>query len=90
MGSTTVLEEMWPLVRATVDRAACASIRRDYRGDSSLLAGRHHIIAEAAGAASVAAAMAGQAGTGDIVCIVSGGNIDAPKLGAILNGQRPF
>jgi threonine dehydratase len=23
---------------------------------------------------------------GNIVCIVSGGNIDAPKLGAILNG----
>ena len=48
------------------------------------------VIAEAAGAASVAAAMAALAGTGDIVCIVSGGNIDAPKLGAILNGQDPF
>ena len=34
--------------------------------------------------------MAGQAGKGDIICIVSGGNIDAPKLGAILSGQRPF
>ena len=33
---------------------------------------------------------AGRAGKGDIICIVSGGNIDAPKLGAILNGQRPF
>ena len=46
--------------------------------------------AAAAGAASVAAAMAGLAGTGNIVCIVSGGNIDAPKLGAILNGQSAF
>jgi len=45
---------------------------------------------EAAGAASVAVAMAGQAGKGNIVCIVSGGNIDGPKLGAILNGQSPF
>ena len=25
-----------------------------------------------------------------IVAVVSGGNIDAPKLGAILNGQDPF
>jgi hypothetical protein len=36
------------------------------------------------------AAVAGLAGKGDIVCLVSGGNIDAPKLGAILNGQNPF
>jgi threonine dehydratase len=43
-----------------------------------------------AGAASVAAAMAGRAGKGNIICIVSGGNIDAPKLGAILNGRSPF
>jgi threonine dehydratase len=55
-----------------------------------LLAGRHHVIAEAAGAASVAVAMAGLAGKGNIICVVSGGNIDAPKLGAILNGQSPF
>jgi threonine dehydratase len=89
MGSTTVLEEMWPLVREMVDQATCSSfaqITESFR----LLASRHHIIAEAAGAASVAAAMAGQAGKGNIICIISGGNIDAPKLGAILNGRSPF
>jgi threonine dehydratase len=48
------------------------------------------VIAEAAGAASLAAAMAGEAGKGNIVCIISGGNMDAAKLGAILNGQSPF
>jgi threonine dehydratase len=48
------------------------------------------VIAEAAGAASIAAAMAGLAGAGNIVCIVSGGNIDAAKLGSILNGEVPF
>jgi threonine dehydratase len=89
MGSTTVLEEMWPLVRETADQAACASFA-EITEAIRLLAARHHIITEAAGAASVAAAMAGRAGKGDIICIVSGGNIDAPKLGAILNGQRPF
>jgi hypothetical protein len=31
-----------------------------------------------------------QCGKGNIICIVSGGNIDASKLGAILNGQSPF
>jgi len=34
--------------------------------------------------------MAGQAGGGNVVCIISGGNIDAGKLGAILNGEIPF
>jgi threonine dehydratase len=89
MGSTTVLDEMWPLVRQMVDQAACASFAQIAQA-IRLLAGRHHVIAEAAGAASVAVAMAGLAGKGNIICIVSGGNIDAPKLSAILNGQSPF
>jgi threonine dehydratase len=89
MGSTTVLEEMWPLVRQTLDEAVCVSFAQ-ITDAIRALAALHHVIAEAAGAASVAAAMAGLAGTGDIVCIVSGGNIDVSKLGAILNGQNPF
>src|ERR1700678_2029917 len=86
MGGTTVLQEMWPLVREMVDGAACASFAQ-IADAIRLRAGRHHVIAEAAGAASV---VAGLAGEGTIVCIVSGGNIDASKLGAILNGQSPF
>jgi threonine dehydratase len=89
MGSTTVLDDMWPLVRQMVDQAACASFAQIAQA-IRLLASRHHVIAEAAGAASVAVAMAGLAGKGNIICIVSGGNIDAPKLSAILNGQSPF
>jgi threonine dehydratase len=85
MGSTTVLDDMWPLVREMVDQASCASFA-EITDAIRLLAGRHHVIAEAAGAASVAAAMAGFAGKGNVVCIVSGGNIDASKLCAILNG----
>jgi threonine dehydratase len=89
MGSTIVLEEMWPLVRETVDETLCASFTQITEA-IRLLAARHHVIAEAAGAASVAAAMASLAGRGNIVCIVSGGNIDPEKLGMILNGQEPF
>jgi threonine dehydratase len=48
------------------------------------------VIAEAAGAASLAAALSGQAGKGTIVCIISGGNMDAARLGAILDGRSPF
>ena len=89
MGSTTVLEEMWPLVRETVDEAVCVSFA-EIAAAIRLLAAKHHVIAEGAGAASVAAALSGRAGGGDIVCVISGGNIDPVKLGAILNGHDPF
>lgn len=88
MGSTTVLDEMWPLVRETVDQAVCVSLG-EIAGAIRLLATKHRVIAEGAGAAAVAAALSGRAGEGDIVCIVSGGNIDASKLGPILNGVDP-
>jgi threonine dehydratase len=89
MGSTTVLEEMWPLVRQSVDAAVCVSFAQ-ITDAIRLLAAQHHVVAEAAGAASLAAAVAGMAGSGEIVCIISGGNIDAVKLGSILNGHNPF
>jgi threonine dehydratase len=89
MGSSCVLEEMWPLLRDLVDATVCVSFMQIVQA-IRLLAARHHVIAEAAGAASVAAAVAGLAGKGNIVCIVSGGNIDAARLAAILSGDNPF
>jgi threonine dehydratase len=89
MGSTTVLAEMWPLLRAVADASECVSFAQIATA-IRLLAGRHHVIAEAAGAVSVAAALATPAAKGNVVCIVSGGNIDTEKLGAILAGQSPF
>jgi threonine dehydratase len=89
MGSTMVLPEMWPLLQVIADSATSVSFA-EIAAAIRLLAERHHVIAEGAGAAAVAAALAGRAGTGNIVCIISGGNIDPPKLAAILNGQNPF
>ncbi|BCW87630.1 L-threonine dehydratase catabolic TdcB [Alphaproteobacteria bacterium SO-S41] len=84
MGSSVVLDEMWPLFRDTVDAPVCVSLD-EIKAAIRLLAAKHHVIAEGAGAAAVAAAFSGRAGTGAIVCIVSGGNIDAAVLGGILN-----
>jgi threonine dehydratase len=53
------------------------------------LAERARVVAEGAGALAVAAALSGRAGGGRIVCIVSGGNIDAARLAAILQGHTP-
>ena len=52
-----------------------------------LMAERNHIIAEGAAACSVACALAGKAGTGKVVCIVSGGNIDSAVLCEILTSN---
>src|SRR5882672_1860910 len=49
-----------------------------------LMAERNRVIAEGAGACPVACALDGRAGTGEVVCIVSGGNIDFAKLCTIL------
>ena len=54
-----------------------------------LLAERNRVIAEGAGATPVAAALAGKAGGGKVVCVVSGGNIDSAKLAKILQGEAP-
>jgi threonine dehydratase len=54
-----------------------------------LIIERNRVVAEGAGASSVAAALSGAAGSGKIVCVVSGGNIDAAKVAKILNGETP-
>jgi threonine dehydratase len=89
IGSAMVLDEMWPLLRDIVDDALSASLT-EISGAIRLLASKHRVIAEGAGATSVAAALSGRAGKGNIVCIVSGGNIDATKLAKIVSGHDPI
>jgi threonine dehydratase len=84
IGSGRVLDEMWPLVKKMVAGSVVAEL--DEVSDAlRLLAVRNRVIAEGAGAASVAAALSGGAGRGRVVCIVSGGNIDVDKLCTILS-----
>ena len=89
MGSAIVLDEMWPLIRQTVDGAVRASFD-EIAAAIRLLAAKHHVIAEGAGASSLAAALSGRAGGGNIVCVISGGNIDASRLTPILEGRTPW
>ncbi|TMQ05631.1 MAG: pyridoxal-phosphate dependent enzyme [Deltaproteobacteria bacterium] len=87
-GSKSLLAEMWPIVRGLVDGSFAMPLRA-IADAIKLLAERNRVVAEGAGAVSVAAALAGKAGTGKVVCIVSGGNIDAAKLARILHGELP-
>jgi threonine dehydratase len=88
IGGKSVLDEMWPMARRLLAGALVVSIR-ETESALRLLAGRARVIAEGAGAVPVAAALAGKAGPGKVVCVVSGGNIDLPKLAAILAGETP-
>ncbi|MEO5574953.1 MAG: pyridoxal-phosphate dependent enzyme [Gaiellaceae bacterium] len=87
-GAKIVLPAMWeraaPLLAGaytvTLDETA-AAVR--------LLAERTRTIAEGAGALALAAALSGRVPGRKLVCIVSGGNIDAERLAAILRGETP-
>jgi threonine dehydratase len=88
IGSKGLLPAMWPLVSSVLAGAQVVSLR-EIADAIRLLALRNRVIAEGAGAASVAAALAGKGGSGSVVCVVSGGNIDAEKLSLILSGGFP-
>ena len=88
IGGKGVLPEMWDLSRTLLAGSLVVSLRQIAEA-VKLLVERNRVVAEGAGAASVAAALTGKAGSGTVVCIVSGGNIDIAKLCGILEGQIP-
>ncbi len=83
IGSRSILEEMWPLAEELIDDSLVVSLQQVAEA-LGFLVERNRVIAEGAGAASVAAALSGQAGGGKVVCVVSGGNIDFNKLSQVI------
>jgi threonine dehydratase len=81
MGSTRVLDAMWPLLRRLIDDIVVVSLA-EVEAAIRLLAAEHHVIAEGAGAAALAAAA--KLPPGNNVAIVSGGNLDRTELLRIL------
>ena len=88
IGGRSVFPEMWPMVRALLEDSLVVSLDQTAAA-IRLLIERNRVVAEGAGAVSVAAALTGRAGSGKIVCVISGGNIDSSKLVKILNGELP-
>jgi threonine dehydratase len=88
IGSPEVFPEMFELARELLDGALVAELA-EVEDAVRLLAERARVVAEGAGATTVALARNGAAGSGKVVCVVSGGNIDAAKLSAILSGREP-
>ncbi|MHB8471034.1 MAG: threonine ammonia-lyase [Gaiellaceae bacterium] len=82
-GGRALLPTMWDRARALVDAASAVPLD-EVAAAVRLLALRARVVAEGAGALALAAALRGDAGEGRLVCIVSGGNIDAAVLARLL------
>ena len=88
IGIPFLYPEMWAFAKQVLEGSLVSSLEEVIES-IRLLAERNSIIAEGAGAASVAAAISGQAGSGKVVCVISGGNIDIEKIAKIFGGEIP-
>lgn len=86
IGARLVFPQMLERARRLIDGSLVADLD-SVASALRLMAERNHIIAEGAGACPVACALAGYAGHGKVVCIVSGGNIDPRTLCGILAAE---
>jgi threonine dehydratase len=86
-GGKSVLTTMWPLL-APLTGSLVVSLDEVARA-MKLVAERVHVIAEGAAGCAIAAALSGRAGTGKVVAVVSGGNIDLAKFAALVGACHP-
>jgi len=83
IGSKTVFASMLRRARRLLDGSVVVTLD-EVAAAVRLLASQAHVVAEGAGAAPVAAALSGRAGSGRVACVVSGGSIDPPTLASLL------
>lgn len=88
IGGPSLLPQMWPVVRDLIDGAVTVSLD-EVTGAMRLLFTKTKVVAEGAGAASLAAALTSKHATGNVVCVISGGNIDAAAYSTVLGGGIP-
>ena len=82
-GGKSVFPRMWALAHHLLAGSIVVSLE-EARTAMRIVAERNHVIAEGAGACAVAAGLSGKCGTGKIVCVVSGGNIDLAKFSELV------
>jgi threonine dehydratase len=78
-GGQSLFPRMWERIRPLVEGSIVVSLEQT-QAAMRLLAEKVRVIAEGAGALSLAAALTGKAGQGPIVAVVSGGNVDLAKF----------
>jgi len=82
-GGKSVFPRMWQRMQPVVDGSIVVSLDETKRA-MRLIAEKARVIAEGAGALALAAALTGKAGSGPIVAVVSGGNIDLAKFSELI------
>jgi len=82
-GGRSVFPRMWERMRPVVDGCFVVSLE-ETRQAMRMMAEKARVISEGAGAMPLAAALAGKAGPGPIVAIVSGGNVDLKKFAELV------
>jgi len=82
-GGKSLFPRMWERIRPVVDGSIVVSLEQT-KAAMRLMAEKARVIAEGAGALSLAAALTGRAGQGPIVAIVSGGNVDLAKFSELI------
>ena len=83
-GGKSVFPRMWERMQGIVDGSVVVTLDETKRA-MRLVAEKVRVIAEGAGALSVAAALSGRAGEGPIVAVISGGNIDLKKFSELIS-----
>jgi threonine dehydratase len=82
-GGQSVFPRMWERMKPVVDDFFVVSLEQTKKA-MRLMAEKTRVISEGAGALPLAAALTGKAGSGPIVAIVSGGNIDLNKFSELI------
>jgi threonine dehydratase len=82
-GGQSMFPRMWERMKPIVDGFIVVSLD-ETKAAMRLMAEKARVIAEGAGALPLAAALTGKAGSGPIVAIVSGGNIDLKKFSELI------
>ena len=74
-GGKSVFPRMWDLAHHLLAGSIVCTLD-ETRKAMRIVAERNRVISEGAGACAVAAGLSGKCGSGKVVCVVSGGNID--------------
>jgi len=83
-GGKSVFPRMWALAHHLLAGSVVTTLD-EIRAAMRIVAERNHVIAEGAGACAVAAALSGKCGSGKVVAVVSGGNIDLSKFHELIS-----
>lgn len=84
IGSKMVFPSMFARAQGLLDGSLVVTLKEASHA-MKLVAERNRVIVEGASACAVAAAMSGRAGSGKVVAIVSGGNIDLDKFAQLVS-----